>query len=65
MPHYAIINGSAVVNVIIADTLEDANLLAPYSAGTFAVEIPNEPNSPSVGWSYDGTTFAAPVLESE
>jgi hypothetical protein len=57
MPHYAIINGSTVINVIIADTLEDANQLAPHIMGQFAIEIPNEPNAPGLGWSYDGSVF--------
>ena len=57
MPYFAILDSNTVVNVIIADTLEDANLLAPSSHGTFAIELLNQAGQPGIGWTWDGSTF--------
>ncbi len=56
MANYALIENGTVVNVIVADSQEVANMF-----GT-AVEY-TEANPAGIGWTYDGTSFTAPVVE--
>lgn len=49
---YAILNGSQVSNLIVAD--------ADFAASVGAVECPDDV---SLGWIYDGTTWTAPPPE--
>jgi hypothetical protein len=66
MSYFAIINGGLVDNIIVADSIEDATQIAFNSnQNVIAVEINNEPNSPGIGWTYDGTTFEKPILSVE
>jgi hypothetical protein len=59
MPNFAIIDSGTVVNVIVADTKEDAEL----NSGKTAVQISKEPGQPCAGWLYDGENFSFPELE--
>lgn len=62
MPNFAIINGSTVVNVVVADDLETANELAVKTGmGQFAVQIPKTPNAPTFGWNWDGEKLIEPT----
>ena len=59
MANYAVIKDGVIYNVIIADTQE----IAETVTGLICVQISNDPGSPTIGWSYDGTSFTAPVVE--
>ena len=58
MATFAIMGGNQVTNVIVADTLGDAQLL-----GT-AIEYTTE-NPAGIGWTYDESTgrFSEPIVE--
>jgi flavin reductase (DIM6/NTAB) family NADH-FMN oxidoreductase RutF len=56
MSNYALIKDGVVVNVIVADDQETANLF-----GT-AVEY-TDSKPAGIGWTYDGTSFKAPVVQ--
>ena len=56
MATFAIIENNTVTNVIVADTQADAEL----ATGTTCVEY-TDANPAGIGWTYDGTTFTAPV----
>lgn len=57
---FAELENNIVINVLIADTLEGAEI----ATGATCVEYTNE-NPAAVGWSYDNATgiFTAPVIE--
>ena len=59
MANYAVIKDGIVNNVIVADTKEIAEIVT----GLTCIEVSNEPGSPGIGWTYDGTNFSAPVVE--
>jgi len=59
MANYAVIKDGIVNNVIVADTKE----IAETVTGLTCVEVEHVPGAPGIGWSYDGTTFTAPVIE--
>ena len=56
MATFAIIENNTVTNVIVADTQADAEL----ATGATCVEY-TDANPAGIGWTYDGTTFTAPV----
>jgi hypothetical protein len=60
MANFALINGNIVANTIVADTLEDAQVLGE------AILLTNE-NPAGIGWTYDreNNIFIAPIEESE
>lgn len=58
MANFAAIENNLIINVIVADTKE----IAEQVTGLVCVEIPHEPGAPGIGWSYDGSTFTAPVI---
>jgi hypothetical protein len=58
MTNYAVLNNNTVTNVIVADTKE----IAETVTGSTCVEYTNE-NPASIGWTYDGENFIAPVVE--
>lgn len=60
MANFAVINGDKVVNIIVAESLEDAE----KNVSATCVQISNEPGSPSIGWTYDASTetFATPEV---
>jgi hypothetical protein len=55
MATYAVINGGTVVQAIIADSVEDAELLTGFTC----VEIKNNEAGPRYTW--DGEKFVEPV----
>ena len=54
----AILSGNIVINVIVVDDIEQAT----NDLGLTLVEYTTE-NPAGIGWTYDGTTFTAPVIE--
>ena len=58
MATFAVIDNNTVTNVIVADTKEIAEIVT----GLTCVEYTQE-NRVSVGWTYNGSTFEAPVTE--
>ena len=61
MPIYAVINTQTqkVENTIIADNAD----IATEVTNSLCIEIEDQPGSPGIRWSYDGTNFTAPVVE--
>jgi hypothetical protein len=59
MANYAVIQNGIVTNIIVADTKE----IAETVTGLTCIENENLPGTLGIGWSYDGTTFTAPVIE--
>ena len=57
MATYAVILDNTVTNVIVADTQADAEL----ATGATCVEY-TDSNPAGIGWTWDGTTFTAPVI---
>jgi len=55
MATFAVMNGNTVSNVVSADTIENAQI----ATGSTCVEY-TEANPAGIGWTFDGTTFAAP-----
>lgn len=60
MKTFAYVTGNVVTNIIVANTLEDAQLVL----GNSAVEYTEE-NPAGIGWTYDPetNTFAPPIIE--
>ena len=58
MANFAEIQNGVVTNVIVADTKEIAELVT----GLTCVEY-TDSNPAGIGWTYDGTKFIAPVVE--
>ncbi len=54
---YALINGGIVVNTIVAEPDFISNLENDFDS---IVEISQDPGSPGIGWSYDGSNFTPP-----
>ncbi len=52
MSYYGIVKDNTIVNVIVAESLEDANLLT----GENCVEYTDE-NPIGIGWVFDGEKF--------
>lgn len=59
MANYAVIKDGIVNNVIVADSKE----IAEQVTGLTCIEYENVPGAPVIGWTYDGTSFSAPVIE--
>jgi hypothetical protein len=62
MANFAVIKNNIVVNVILADTLEDAEQATNLTCIEYTEEAPA-----GIGWSYNGETFEnpnPPVVES-
>jgi hypothetical protein len=59
MPHYAKLVDNTIVNVIVAETKEDAEQLI----GTPIVEIPSTPDAPGAGYIWDGENFSKPPAQ--
>lgn len=59
---FAALSGNVVINVIVAETIEDAELAAGSSCAEY-----NENNVAGIGYIYDSETgaFSAPVIETE
>jgi hypothetical protein len=58
MATFAVIDNNTVTNIIVADTKE----IAETVTGSTCVEYTDE-NPTGIGWTYDGSTFQAPVTE--
>jgi hypothetical protein len=59
MATFAVIENGTVKNVIVADSLENAQ-----SAGPMVVEY--TPEKPAgIGWTWDGENFIPPVIEEQ
>jgi hypothetical protein len=56
--NYAVINNNTVINIIVADTQEIAELITGQSCIEYTDETPV-----NIGWVYNGTTFEAPATE--
>jgi len=59
MGNYAVIQNNIVSNIIVAESKE----IAENATGFNCVEVDSSTFEVSVGWSYDGTDFTAPVTE--
>ena len=57
MKTFAVISGNIVINTIVANSLEDAQL----ATNATCIEYTNE-NPGRVGDTYDGSNFIAPVV---
>jgi len=58
MATYAVLQDNKVINIIVADTLEDATGVT----GLDCVEYTPE-NPAGIGWTYNGTAFEEPIVE--
>ena len=58
MANYAVLSGSSVINVIVADDLESAELATKSTCVEYTDKSPA-----GIGWTYDGKKFIAPVVE--
>ena len=58
MANFAIITGNTVSNVIVADTLADAQAASP----DYALVVEDPTNTVGITWVYDGNKFIAPVI---
>jgi hypothetical protein len=52
MPTFAVLNGSIVTNIIVADSLQDAKELTNSDCVEYTEETPAY-----LGWSFDGEKF--------
>lgn len=59
MATFAVIENEKVINVIIAES----KTVAEELTGKVCAEYTNE-DPAGIGWTYDGTNFIAPVVES-
>jgi hypothetical protein len=60
MARFAVINDNKVINVIIADTLEDAVAATGFSC------VEDNPEVPAyIGLGWDGVSFEQPPVEDE
>jgi hypothetical protein len=58
MPNFAVLQNNLVINIIVADSLEDAEMVT----GLTCIEY--SPDKPvAVGFIHDGTNFEFPALE--
>jgi hypothetical protein len=62
MAYYAYIAGGTVVNVVVAETAEDALLVMPEGCSCVEYEIRS---GVIPGWTYDGHTFKEPEVNNE
>jgi hypothetical protein len=60
MSRFAVINGGIVQNVIVCESLEDAETLT----GTTCVAIEQVPGGPGMGWRYENEEFLPPIEKS-
>ena len=57
MANYGVLEGTLIVNIIVAETKE----IAEQVTGKICVDLP--PLNAGIGWTYEGGTFTAPVIE--
>lgn len=58
MATFAVLLGNSVTNIIVADTVE----IAEAVTNATCIEYTDE-NPAGIGWIWDGTTFAQPIVE--
>lgn len=58
MPNFAVIDGNKVINVIVAETKEDAESVTKYSCIEYTVE-----NPAGIGFIWNGSNFEEPQIE--
>lgn len=58
MATYAVLQDNKVINIIVADTLEDATGVTGFNCVEYTLE-----NPAGIGWTYNGTTFEKPPVE--
>lgn len=58
MPNYAVINSNIVENIIVGDSLEEISGLFP---NFILIEVDSFPETPSIGDTYNGSTFEKPI----
>jgi hypothetical protein len=58
MANFAVMSGTTVTNIIVAETKENAELVTKSEC----IEYTDE-NPAGIGWTYDGTNFVAPIEE--
>ena len=59
MAKFAVLYNGTVTNIIIADSLVDAQESQP----AHATVVEDTTGTAALGWTYDGTTFAAPIVK--
>jgi hypothetical protein len=60
MANFAVIENNTVVNVIVADTLEIAELVTQKQCVEYT-----DKNRAGIGWTYENGKFIAPIIEEE
>lgn len=60
MANFAVIENNIVVNVIVAESLEDAE----NATNLTCIEYTND-SLAGIGWTYNGSTFEQPILTEE
>lgn len=58
MAYYAVIDNNKVINTIVAETKEIAELVTNSTCVEFTYEIPA-----GIGWTYEEEKFIAPIKE--
>jgi hypothetical protein len=58
MANFAVLSGTSIANLIVAETKEDAELVTQSEC----IEYTDE-NPASIGWTYADGVFTAPVVE--
>jgi hypothetical protein len=56
--NFAVIGNNVVTNIIVADSKE----IAEQVTNATCIEY-SEANPAGIGWTYDGTTFTAPIVQ--
>ena len=61
-------DNAVIANIIMAESLEDANILVKNSnIGNFCIEYNPDPdfNPPAIGYTWNGESFSSPVIAEE
>ncbi|CAB4194991.1 hypothetical protein UFOVP1281_16 [uncultured Caudovirales phage] len=56
MANFGVISGSSVINIIVAEDLESAELATKSTCVEYT-----DKNPAGIGWTYEGKNFIAPV----
>ena len=59
MSIFAVIRNGVVINTILAESKS----VAEEVTNQLCIEIEQVPTGPGIGWTYNGTSFTAPVIE--
>lgn len=55
---YALVKNGLVVNTIVADPDFISHIKDQYD---HCIQVSDDPGNPSIGWSYDGSSFSPPM----